>query len=59
MNSTWRIRRRQTMARGPDLAFGNCLFLRSPRVKNGFYIFKRHLKKNENMQQRLFMAYKV
>lgn len=60
MNSAWRVGRRQTAARGPDLAFGSCLFLRGPQVKNGFCIFKRHLKKKEReYATELFRAYKV
>lgn len=47
---TYQTRGQQTRANEPNLGLGNCLFSRSPRAKNGFYIF-RELEKKKNMRE--------
>lgn len=47
---TYQTRGQQTRANEPNLGLGNCSFSRSPRAKNGFYIF-RELEKKKNMRE--------
>lgn len=55
---TYQTRGQQTRANEPNLGLGNCSFSRSPRAKNGFYIF-RELEKKKSMRQRLYVACRV